>query len=79
LYQDFMQRVQARSPFIQTFLLQLAGDGGGSYLATQRSQSNKGYGASLYCNWIGYEGGQQWVEGVLCHLNQMKEEVEGKG
>jgi len=79
LYQDFMHRVQARSPFIQTFLLQLAGDGGGSYLATQRSQSNKGYGASLYCNWIGYEGGQQWVEGVLCHLNQMKEEVEGKG
>ena len=76
LYQDFMHRVQARSPFTQTFAIQLAGDGGGTYLATQRSQENKGYGASLFCNWIGYEGGQDWVEGVLKNLNEMKEETE---
>ena len=78
LYQDFMHRVQARSPFIQTFVMQLTGDGAGSYLATKRSQENKGYGASMYCNWAGYEGGQQWVEGVLYHLNQLKDEMEKK-
>lgn len=77
LYQDFMHRLQARSPFIQTFAIQLAGDEGGSYLATERSQNNKGYGASLFCNWMGFEAGQAWVEGVLKNLGEMKEEAEG--
>lgn len=76
LYHDFMHRVQARSPFIQTFVLQLAGDEGGTYLATERSENNKGYGASLFCNWIGHKGGQQWVEGVLENLNEMKQQLE---
>lgn len=76
LYHDFMHRVQARSPFTQTFVLQLAGDEGGTYLATKRSEENKGYGASLFCNWIGHVGGQQWVEGVLENLNEMKQEQE---
>ena len=76
LYQDYMHRVQARSPFIQTFVAQLTGDGAGTYLATERSQKNKGYGASMYCNWVGYEGGQQWVEGVLQNLNELKEELK---
>lgn len=49
---------------------------GATYLATKRSQENKGYGASLYCNWIGYEGGQEWVEGVLENLNELKKETE---
>lgn len=78
LYQDFMHRVQARSPFLQTFVMQLAGDEGGTYLATKRSEENKGYGASLFCNWIGHEGGQQWVEGVLENLQEMKAAMEGK-
>lgn len=72
LYHDYMHRVQARSPFVQTFVMQLTGDGASSYLPTKRSQENKGYGSSIYCNWVGYEGGQQWVEGVLKHLNEMK-------
>ena len=49
---------------------------GATYLATKRSQENKGYGTSLYCNWIGYEGGQEWVEGVLENLNELKKETE---
>lgn len=76
LYQDFMHRVQARSPFVQTFVTQLTGDGAGSYLATKRSEENKGYGSSIYCNWVGHEGGQQWVEGVLEHLDQIKNSME---
>ncbi len=76
LYQDYMHRVQARSPFTQTFVMQLAGDEGGTYLATKRSEENKGYGASLFCNWIGHVGGQQWVEGVLENLEAMKKSLE---
>jgi len=73
LYMDFMHRLQARSPFIQTFVIQLAGDEGGNYLATQRGKENKGYSASLFCNMVGPEGGQEWVEKVLTTLNEMAE------
>ena len=78
LYQDYMHRVQARSPFVQTFVMQLTGDGAGTYLATERSQKNKGYGASMYCNWVGHEGGQQWVEGVLAHLQELKQQMDAE-
>ena len=71
LYMDFMHRLQARSPFIQTFVIQLAGDEGGNYLATERAKNNKGYSASLFCNMVGPEGGQEWVEKVLTTLNEM--------
>jgi hypothetical protein len=76
LYQDYMHRVQARSPFTQTFVMQLTGDGAGVYLGTKRSQENKGYGSNIYSNTVGYEGGQQWVEGVLEHLNMIKKDME---
>ena len=76
LYQDFMHRMQARSPFVQTFIVQLAG-GAGLYLPTQRANANKGYSASMFCNAIGFEGGQQLVEYTLGVLNEMKEK-DGK-
>ena len=71
LYMDYMHRVQARSPFIQTFVIQLAGDENGRYLPTQRGKENKGYSASIFCNSVGPEGGQEWVEAVLQSLNTM--------
>ncbi len=71
LYQDFMHRLQARSPFLQTFVVQLAGDEGGNYLATEKAKQNKGYSASLFCNMVSPEGGQEWVENVLEALNEM--------
>ena len=71
LYMDFMHRVQARSPFTQTFVIQLAGDTGGTYLPSSRGAANKGYSASLWCNEVGHEGGQQWVEQTLEILNRM--------
>ena len=73
LYIDFMHRMQARSPFIQTFIVQLAGDEGGSYLPTDRAVWGKGYSASLFCNQVGPEAGQQIVEASLNMLNEMKE------
>lgn len=75
LYQDFMHRLQARSPFIQTFVIELAGDEYGSYLATKRGAYNKGYSASMFCNQVSPEGGQEWVEETLKVLKEFKEEA----
>ena len=76
LFMDFQHRIQARSPFIQTFVVQLAGVEGGTYLATERGVANKGYSASIFCNVVGPEGGQQLVEGTLEMLNELKEKDE---
>lgn len=73
LYQDFMHRIQARSPFIQTFITQLA-NGAGAYLPTVRGAANKGYSASIFCNQVGPEGGQELVEYTLKTLNELKYE-----
>ncbi len=76
LYQDFQHRIQARSPFIQTFVIQLAGDEFGSYLPTERAVKNRGYGSSFYENKVGPEGGQQLVEETLRILNDLKAKDE---
>ena len=72
LYMDFMHRIQARSPFIQTFVVQLAGEEGGSYVATERGRADKGYSASLFCNQISPEGGQELVEHTIRLLGELK-------
>ena len=74
LYMDFMHRIQARSPFIQTFIVQLCGvpEGGqGTYLATKRGAKNRGYSASRFCNLVSPQGGQQIVEASLKLLNKL--------
>ena len=76
LYMDYMHRIQARSPFTQTFIVQLAGtpgDGGGTYLATERGAWGKGYSASVYCNEVSPQGGQELVEATLSQLNRLAE------
>ena len=73
LYQSYMHRVQARSPFVQTFMIQLAGDGGVCYLPTEEAVKNKGYSASVFCNQVGPEGGQQMVEATLQTLNALSQ------
>ena len=69
-----MHRIQARSPFVQTFIVQLTADKAGlnSYLATERAIANKGYSASPYCNVVSAAGGQQLVETTLEMLNDIK-------
>ena len=76
LYIDYMHRIQARSPFLQTFFIQLAGENGCNYLATKRGMEDGGYSASLFCNKVGYEGGQQIVEEALLSMNEMKAKDE---
>lgn len=52
LYMDYQHRIQARSPFTQTFIVQLCaqpGLKGGGYLATERGVWGVGYSASVFC------------------------------
>ena len=77
LYMDYQHRIQGRSPFEQTFIVQLCGqpDGraSGSYLATERAAEGKGYSASMYCNQVSPEGGQELVEETLAELKKLYE------
>ena len=75
LFIDYMHRIQARSPFVQTFIIQLAADHGpegGTYLATERAVANKGYSASPYCNRVSPAGGRQLVESTLEMLKSIR-------
>lgn len=74
LFIDYMHRIQARSPFEQTFIVQLVGDefGPGSYLATERAVYNRGYSATPYCNHVSPEGGQQLVNKTLDMLREIR-------
>ena len=76
LFLDYQHRIQARSPFEQTFIVQLVTDvfGIGSYLATEKGIANKGYSATPYCNQVSPKGGQELVEETLKILNGMKPE-----
>lgn len=79
LYQDFMHRLQGRSPFMQTFVVQLCGDEGGNYLATRRAVAAKGYSASMFCNKVSADGGHQWVENCLRIMADLKHKDEVNG
>lgn len=74
LYLAYQHRIQARSPFVQTFMVQLAAsdttDGAG-YLATKRAAANKGYSAIMFSCRVAPEGGQIYVEETLKELNRI--------
>lgn len=74
LYMDFQHRIQARSPFEQTFIVQLCGTpgpDGGTYLATERGAWGRGYSASMYCNEVSPRGGQELVDRTVTLLNEL--------
>ncbi|MCM8768644.1 MAG: hypothetical protein NC911_03040 [Candidatus Omnitrophica bacterium] len=60
---DYGIRIQARSPAVQNFLIQLVGSG--TYVPTLRAVAGKGYGAVSASNHIGPEGGALLVEKTL--------------
>jgi len=60
LYTDYGVAMQARSPALQTVVIQLAGVG--SYLPTERAVRGGGYGAIPQSNRVGPEGGQVLVD-----------------
>ena len=73
-YMDYMHRIQARSPFIQTFVVQLCSGPDASYLPTERAMANKGYSASIFCNRIGAEAGQVIVDASVETLLELAAE-----
>ena len=80
LYMDFQHRLQARSPFTQTFIVQLAGqpgEDGGTYLCTERGAWGKGYSASMFCNLVSPQGGQELVEETLRVLQDLSTSTRG--
>lgn len=69
LYTDFGVQMKARSPAVQTFVIQLTGSAG--YLPTERARQNGGYGAVIQSSRIGPEGGQALVNETVEALEQM--------
>jgi hypothetical protein len=69
LYTDFGIQMKARSPALQTFLIQLAGPG--SYLPTERAVRGGGYSAIPESNLVGPEGGQALVDQTLELINAL--------
>ena len=60
LFTDYGVQMKARSPAIQTFVIQLTGSAG--YLANQRAVRGGGYSAVIQSNRVGPEGGQVLVD-----------------
>jgi len=69
LYTDFGVQMKARSPGIQTFVIQLAGSGG--YLPTEVAMKHGGYGAVIQSSRVGPDGGQVLVDRTIEAFNEM--------
>ena len=67
-YLDFGQRIKARSRALQTFVVQLAGEG--AYLPTARSVAGGGYGSWFASSPASAEAGTKIVEESLRLINQ---------
>ncbi len=72
LFSDYGIRMQARSPALQTFTVQLcAGIERPCYLPTREAEEGGSYSACVYCNEVGPEAGDLLVEETLKSLNSM--------
>ena len=73
LFLDYGIRIKARSPAVQTFVVQLAANDGwdGTYLPSERAIANRGYGGGVYDNEVGPEGGKVIVEETVRGLNEL--------
>ena len=70
LYSDFGMRIKARSPAVQTVIVQLAA-GDGWYLPSERAVRGGGYGAIPAVAKVGPEGGKQLVEETLQIIQEL--------
>jgi hypothetical protein len=74
LYTDYGVLMKARSPAVQTFLLQLAGRG--TYLPAARSIPGGAYGSIIQSGEVGSEGGQVLVDKTLAAINRLFSDVK---
>lgn len=69
LFTDYGVQIKARSPAVQTFIIQLTGSGG--YLPTERAVRGGGYSAVIQSSRIGPEGGQVLVERTVQAMQEL--------
>jgi hypothetical protein len=71
-YLDFGLQIKARSKALQTFIVQLTGEG--AYVPTVRGASGGSYGAVAASTPVGPEGGRQLVDRTVAAIARMWEE-----
>ncbi|MBL9176842.1 MAG: hypothetical protein JNM65_02200 [Verrucomicrobiaceae bacterium] len=71
LYTDYGVQMKARSPAVQTFLIQLTGSAG--YLPTPRAVAGGSYSAIIQSSRVGPEGGQVLVERTVEGMKRLWE------
>ncbi|MBQ8311171.1 MAG: hypothetical protein IJX80_09200 [Clostridia bacterium] len=77
LYLAYQHRMQARSPFVQTFTVQLAAEiDVGGYLCTRTAAENMGYSAVAQSCMVSPAGGDTLVEETLKGLEELYEAKE---
>ncbi len=69
LFTEYGIRIKARSPALQTFVIQLAGPG--SYLPTRQAVAGGGYSAVVESSVIGAEGGDVLVDQTVEAINAL--------
>jgi len=69
-YLDYGMQIQTRSPFVQTFLVQLAG--AGTYVPSPRSVVGGGYGSTAASNPVGPDGGQILADRTVDALRRLQ-------
>ncbi len=69
LFTDYGIQIKARSPALQTFIIQLAGPG--TYLPSQRAAAGGGYSAIAESNEVGPEAGRVLVEATVARLHDL--------
>jgi hypothetical protein len=67
-YLDFGIQIKVKSPALQTFIVQLAGNG--TYVPSPRAAGGGGYGAVPASNPVGPEGGKVLAEYTLKQINE---------
>ena len=69
LFTDFGIQMKARSPALQTFVVQLAGPG--TYVPSKRAELGGGYSAIVESNEVGPEGGQALTDHTVDTLTEL--------
>lgn len=72
LFTDYGVQIKARSPAVQTFVIQLATESGG-YLPTERAVRGGGYSAVIQSSHVGPDGGQVLVNRTVEAINELWE------
>lgn len=77
LFTDYGIQIKARSPAVQTFIVQLAGPG--SYLPTARAVRGGGYSAVIQSSRVGPKGGQVLVDRTVEAMDTLWRKTEQAG